>query len=164
MSADPIQDTRFSSSPTDPGLLPSGASSYSSSARCPECGALHHQGRWRWGLLYISAEQKVCPACRRVADGTPAGVLVVAGGMVGIDRDDILFLIHHTEGVERQDHPLRRIMGVADTAGGGIEVTTTDPRLPVALGRRLAAAHGGSLSIERSDPSGAVRVMWRRDV
>ncbi|MCW2246071.1 hypothetical protein M2352_001662 [Azospirillum fermentarium] len=132
------------------------------STRCPECGALHHQGRWRWGLPYISAEQRVCPACVRMADGTPAGMLVVPSDAVGGDGDSILFLIRHAAGAERRDDPMRRIIGVTEDAGQGIMVTATDAGLPAELGRRLAAALGGVVTSDAPDPLGFVRVFWHR--
>jgi len=134
----------------------------SASARCPECGALFHQGRWRWGLPYISAGQRVCPACARMAGGIPAGMLVVPADAVGGDGDTILFLIRHAAGAERQDDPLRRIMGVTETAGQGITVTTADAGLPAALGRRLMAALGGEMTMDAPDSQGFVRVLWHR--
>ncbi len=142
-----------------------GSMMFSVSTRCPECGALYHQGRWRWGLSYISAEQRVCPACDRVAKGAPAGMLVIPSDAVGGDGDTILFLIRQTGGAERRDDPLRRIvgiMGLTDGTGQGITVTTADAGLPAVLGRRLAAVLGGDVTMDADGPDGPVRVLWSR--
>ena len=127
--------------------------------RCPDCGALYHQGRWRWGLLYIAAEQAVCPACRRIADHCPAGILILSGSTVAARRDEILALVRRLEALERREHPLHRIMDVAEHAGG-LSITTTDVHLPRRLGKALEQAFHGELDLRQSEGEYFVRVHW----
>lgn len=129
------------------------------STRCPECGALYHLGRWRWGLPYIAAEQTVCPACRRIADHCPAGIVILSGRRVAECRDDIVTLIRHEEALERQEHPLHRIMDVVEHEGG-LSITTTDVHLPKRLGKALEHAFHGDLDVRQSEGEYFVRVHW----
>lgn len=129
------------------------------STRCPECGVLHHQGRWRWGLLYIDAEQETCPACRRIADHNPSGILIVSGPPVAARRDEILWLIHRQEALERQEHPLHRIMDVAEH-DGGLSITTTDVHLPRRLGLALEQAFRGALDLRPQEGAHFALVHW----
>lgn len=130
--------------------------------RCSECGALYLEGRWRWGLLYIDAVQGVCPACHRAADHAPAGVLILTGRFVADHRDDVLFLLRHHEGVERQEHPMHRILDIEEH-DGGLVVTTTDIHTPARLGKALERSHHGDLDIRYVEGQYFVRVHWRCD-
>ncbi|MGQ9365753.1 BCAM0308 family protein [Azospirillum sp. ST 5-10] len=130
--------------------------------RCTECGALFLEGRWRWGLLYIDATQGVCPACRRAADHAPAGTLVLSGRYVEAHKDEILFTLRHNEGLERQEHPMRRIMDIEER-NGALVVTTTDIHMPARLGKALDETHHGALDIRPADGQYLVIVHWRCD-
>ncbi|HYG90459.1 MAG TPA: BCAM0308 family protein [Azospirillum sp.] len=129
------------------------------STRCPECGALYHQGRWRWGLPYIGAEQEVCPACRRIADHCPAGILILSGPRVAAHKAEILGLIHNEAALEREEHPLHRIMDMAEQEGG-LSITTTDIHLPRRLGKALEHAFRGDLDLRQAEGEYFVRVHW----
>ena len=41
---------------------------------CPKCGAVFHDGRWRWLPRPAQAHEEVCPACHRIADGIAGGL------------------------------------------------------------------------------------------
>jgi hypothetical protein len=44
---------------------------------CPQCGAVFHDGRWRWGTGEERAPQELCAACRRITDKFPAGIVAL---------------------------------------------------------------------------------------
>ena len=46
---------------------------------CPECGAIFHDGRWSQAAASIDAHARLCPACKRVRDKYPAGVVMIGG-------------------------------------------------------------------------------------
>jgi NMD protein affecting ribosome stability and mRNA decay len=46
---------------------------------CPQCGAVYHQGSWRWMARAEGVAEDLCPACRRINDNFPAGVVTLRG-------------------------------------------------------------------------------------
>jgi hypothetical protein len=50
-----------------PGAKPRGT------VHCPKCGALFRKGRWVWAAAPAGAHKHRCPACLRIAEGSPAG-------------------------------------------------------------------------------------------
>lgn len=132
-------------------------------AVCPQCGAVYENGRWRWGLRPVTAEETVCQACRRIADHCPAGILTLGGAVVQAHRDEVMAIIQHQHEQERAEHPLNRIMGIRDTEDGGMEVTTTDLHLPRRIGEALHHAHHGDLTMHYDEGECFTRVHWRAD-
>ncbi len=128
---------------------------------CPDCGAAFHAGRWQWGVGLTDIHEALCPACRRVRDDYPAGVVELAGGFVLHHKDEILGLARHHEAAEKAEHPLNRIMAVTDTAGG-LEIKTTDIHLPRRIGEALRRAYDGELHITHDEEGYFVRVRWER--
>jgi len=133
-------------------------------AGCPKCGASYRNGRWTWKEAPAGSYEQVCPACERVAADYPAGVLHVEGGFVAAHRQELLALVRNVEERERAEHPLKRIMAVADE-GTGFAVTVTDGKLAQTFGRALHSAYEGHLQHPptTSDTENLVRVRWTRD-
>ncbi|HTQ00201.1 MAG TPA: BCAM0308 family protein [Casimicrobiaceae bacterium] len=129
--------------------------------RCGTCGAVYHRGRWQWIEATQGTRSSDCPACRRVHDGLPAGWLTIEGSYVGPRRADLVALARHQAEQERSEHPLHRIMNVAEDADR-IEITTTDIHLPRRIGEALKRAHDGELRIDYGKDSYEVRVHWQR--
>ena len=40
-------------------------------ARCPDCGATYHRGRWTWEPAPAGFHEHLCPACQRTRDKFP---------------------------------------------------------------------------------------------
>ncbi len=131
-------------------------------AVCPDCGAILKAGRWSWGRRPGGAHAETCPACRRVADAYPAGELVISGAFVQDHKEEILNLAHNTETTEKAEHPLHRMMYVADRPGA-ITVTTTDLHLPRRIGEALHNAYEGELHIDYDTDGYFVRCRWHRE-
>lgn len=130
---------------------------------CPECGVVYHAGRWQWGARPAGAHEVVCPACHRIRDNFPAGFVEVGGDFLAAHRDEIMNLLHHHESKEKAEHPLARIMAVADTPEGML-VTTTDIHLARDLGEALHHAYQGNLEFHYNAAENLLRVHWRRQL
>jgi NMD protein affecting ribosome stability and mRNA decay len=129
---------------------------------CPVCGVLYHHGRWQWaGAAPAGAHQATCPACRRIADRLPAGLLRLSGDFFTAHRDEILRLVHNHVEAQRAEHPLKRLMSVSETVDG-VEIAFTDTHLPHGVGEAVSRAYQGELETQYSDESNLVRVHWRR--
>ncbi|HSK41658.1 MAG TPA: BCAM0308 family protein [Arenibaculum sp.] len=151
-------------------------------AICPQCNAVYEQGRWHWGPRPTAAggaaggaageaaeeaveeavEEIVCPACRRIADRCPAGIVTLSGAYVGPHQDELLALVRHQHELETAEHPLNRIMDIRDTADG-FEVTTTDIHLPRRIGEALRRTHHGDLTLHFDEGGYFARVHWQAD-
>jgi NMD protein affecting ribosome stability and mRNA decay len=130
--------------------------------RCPDCGAVYHEGRWQWTATPPEgAHETRCPACRRIHDRVPAGRLTLSGDYFQAHRDEILHIVQNVETREKERHPLARIMAVED-ADDGVRVTFTDPHLARGAGEAVHHAHQGELDFHYVDEDTALRVSWRR--
>ena len=85
---------------------------------CPSCGATYRAGRWTWKPAPTDAHEKTCPACERIAERYPAGVLRVEGMFAARHRDDLIGLVRNVEQRERSRHPLKRIIKIATRRNG----------------------------------------------
>jgi len=131
---------------------------------CPECGATYREGRWTWQPAPVGSSEQQCPACKRIADRYPAGVLHVEGAFAALHRADLIGLVRNVEERERAEHPLNRVMSIEEN-GNGFVVETTDGKLAQALGRALHKAYAGQLEHPptTADKENLVRVRWARD-
>jgi hypothetical protein len=129
---------------------------------CPQCGAVFHEGRWRWEPRPSPAHEELCQACHRSNDRYPAGELTIAGGFVLRHKDEILHLARHQEEQEKAEHPLHRIMAIEEQ-DGAIVVRTTDIHLPRRIGEALHHAYRGDLDFHYDEGGYFIRVSWARD-
>ena len=129
---------------------------------CSGCGAVYRVGRWQWGTAPADAHRTLCPACHRVRDDYPAGVIRISGAFARGHRSELVSMARHVESAEKAEHALKRIAKVAD-AGDDFEISTTDAKLAEAIGRHLVKAYAGELSESTGDPKDVVRLRWHRD-
>jgi hypothetical protein len=132
---------------------------YAHLTTCPSCGLVFKDGRWHAGETAPDAPQAECPACHRVRDKLPAGFLTLAGPFLAEHRVELLGLVRNIAATEAQEHPLHRIIAIAQTPGE-IEITTTDLHLPKRIGEALRRAHGGRLEVRFADDEFLVRARW----
>lgn len=104
---------------------------------CSTCGALFHQGRWTWGPAPANAGEILCPACLRIQDKYPKGLLPIQGGFKDVQREQVIGLVNNAEAAEKKEHPLSRIM-LIETKPEGLVISTTDTHLPRRIGEALA--------------------------
>jgi len=128
-------------------------------AACPDCGAVFHDGRWRWGAAPPDAHPHLCPACHRVRDHYPAGVVLIGGDFGAAEKDEYLHLIDHAAKAEAADHPVERIMDIEEE-DGSLVVTTTSVHLARRIGEALQRAHRGRLDVNYGDAERFVRVYF----
>jgi hypothetical protein len=121
------------------------------------------RGRWSWEKLSpsLTANQVICPACRRVADRYPAGHIEIKGKFFTDHRDEILSLIERVEQQEKERHPLERVMSLVP-GGDHLLATTTGTHLARRIGQALARAYKGELTFHYSPADQHIRVHWQR--
>jgi len=106
------------------------------------------------------AKEDLCPACRRINDKLPAGIVTLHGAFSPERAKEVAALARHEEGAEREEHPLNRIMAIEERSDG-LAITTTDVHLPRRIGEAVKRTFHGELTIEFDDTSYFVRVDWR---
>ena len=131
---------------------------------CPECQVVFTEGRWQW-LPSVPTEghQELCPACRRISDKVPAGILNLSGGFFHNHRDEIMSLLHNNVEAQMAQHAIKRVMGVEEPDDESVVVTFTDSHLPQTVGEAIRRAYQGDLDIQYTDEAGIVRASWTRD-
>lgn len=128
---------------------------------CPSCGAVYRKGRWTWSAAPADAPQTKCPACRRISDDYPAGIVTLSGDFAREHADEIQGLILHVEEREKKDHPLKRIMAI-DRQADAVVVKTTNARLARGVGEALQHAYRGELDYRFTETENVLRVDWKR--
>lgn len=73
---------------------------------CPGCGAVYRRGNWRWERASPEARQHSCPACRRIADDYPAGLVALRGGLLQRNKAEILNLATREASKQGSQHAL----------------------------------------------------------
>jgi hypothetical protein len=129
---------------------------------CPDCGAVYRKGRWTWPAVPATGSPQVkCPACRRIADDYPAGIVTLRGDFAQAHADEIRGLIRNLEEKEKKEHPLKRVMAI-DAQADALVVKTTDARLARGIGEALEHAYDGELDYRFTETENVLRVDWRR--
>lgn len=130
---------------------------------CRQCQALYHKGRWTWGPVPTDSHEILCPACERIRDDEPSGVLLLTGEFVALHRDEILGLAQNEEARVKAEHPLARIIKIkAQTeAPEGVIITTTDPHLARRIGEVLHHAHRGTFTCRYEENTDLLRANWQ---
>ncbi|MBI3480974.1 MAG: ATPase [Nitrosomonadales bacterium] len=128
-------------------------------AICTQCGAVFHAGRWQWRNPPENGHRTVCPACHRIHDHYPAGLLTLEGEFFHAHHDEIMRLVRNHEKHERTEHPLQRIMDVEEKDGASL-VTTTDIHLARGIGVALHHAYQGELEFHYNPAQNLLRVNW----
>lgn len=134
---------------------------------CPDCHAISRKKRWYLdemeyaSLARSGAVLRRCPACRKIADGFPSGVVILHGGFLRTHRDEILTIVRNEERRARGTNPLERIMTIRE-GDERVEILTTDEKLAQRIGREIRKAYQGTVSFKWSEDANLVRVNWSR--
>jgi hypothetical protein len=130
---------------------------------CPQCLAAFHKGRWCWEAFPAGdAHLEICQACHRLNDDYPAGWVTIGGDFAKQHREELINLARNQEEQETTEHPLHRIMKIADT-DEGLLITTTDIHLPQRIGSALKHAYHGELDFHYDEEAYQLRINWHRD-
>jgi hypothetical protein len=127
---------------------------------CPQCGAVFHKGRWTWAARPAGAHEEACPACHRIRDHCPAGMIHLTGPGFDARKEEILRLVRNQEAEAKREHPLSRILSIDEDQGGTV-VTTTDTHLPRRIGAALRRAHHGDLDLNYGQDPRLIRMTWK---
>lgn len=128
---------------------------------CSRCGAVYQKGRWTWNPRPSGAYEVLCPACHRIADHCPKGLVTLAGAFLEEHKQEILGLARNEEEREKGQHPLARIMRI-EPQGADILVSTTDMHLARRIGEAIHHAYQGELSLQYDEAEDFIRVSWMR--
>jgi NMD protein affecting ribosome stability and mRNA decay len=135
----------------------------SGAAYC-ECGAVFSNKRWHFAERATTPhgeQQVVCPACRRIADRNPAGIVSLKGSFFATHKAEIDNLIKNTAEAAVMKNPLGRIMDIS-SGKDDLTITTTDVKLAQKIGREVFKSHGGELQFTWSHAESPVRIFWSR--
>jgi NMD protein affecting ribosome stability and mRNA decay len=140
-------------------------------AICAECEAVYTKGRWTFDkdLLTDDLVNKigqetttVCPACLKIKDGIPSGIVNIKGSFFNNHQKEIENLLKNEEEKIAFTNPLARIMDI-ERAKNGLTVTTTTENLAQHFGRALKKAYGGDVHYDFSHENKLARVYWERE-
>ena len=129
---------------------------------CTDCGAMYRGGRWIWGAAPADAQPALCPACHRIRDDYPGGLVTIQGEFAAEHFEEIQGLARNLEEREKQEHPLKRIMRITKGEGDSWEIATTDKHLARGIGDALHHAYEGELDYSYADTEELLRVRWSR--
>lgn len=140
--------------------------SYPDQTHCTSCGVAFEGGKWAWPHQLTSGKplvkEIVCPACRRVQDGYPAGWLTLSGPYLAAHESTILDLVRVEQQLEQEEHPMNRIMAIERTDEGTV-ITTTDVHLPRRLANAIHRAYSGQVTGGYTLGDEEVRLAWHRE-
>lgn len=124
---------------------------------------MFHKGRWQWGDAPADATAHRCPACNRIHDRVPAGILTLGGTFYQTHREEIDHLVHNLEAKEKAEHPLERIMDIETTEEGSQTVINlTSIHLTKGIGEALHHAYQGQFEFQFAEEDGVMRAAWTR--
>jgi len=120
---------------------------------------VYHEGQWTWDPVPVDRHGIVCPACERIRDGAPSGVLMLTGEFVAKHRDEIFGLVSNEKTRAKAEHPLSRLINIKDQAQA-VVITTTDPDLARHTREGLHHAHHGTLTLRYKKDEDLILVNW----
>jgi len=137
-------------------------------AICRKCSAVYYNKRWyidgeilkKYNLQVI--EKVLCPACRKIRDRFPGGIIRLHGEFLNKHKEEIMNLIKNEEERARGFNPLERIIDISDTDNGVVEITTTNEKLAQRIVRSLERAYHGEVSYRWSHDTKLLRAEWVR--
>jgi NMD protein affecting ribosome stability and mRNA decay len=138
-------------------------------AVCKDCHAIFEKKRWRFdeatyaGLIAEKQTKAItCPACTKIHDRYPDGVLLLRWPGLPEHRVEVLGLLRKEEARAKEVNPLERIMRIEDE-GKALRVFTTNTTLAQRMGRELERAFHGKAHYHWSHQDKLVRVVWERE-
>lgn len=134
---------------------------YPEPSACTGCGAVFKKGRWQWGMAQPDAHKHLCPACQRVHDRVPAGIVTISGEFFAQHQQEILGLVHNIEAKEKSEHPLQRVMNLTHD-DDSITVLLTDFHLTHAIVEALKNAYQGDAEEQYVEKECVMRASWKR--
>lgn len=138
-------------------------------AMCSECRAVYVGKRWELESQadddLAKAErvvETVCPACKKIHDRMPGGIVTLSGRFVAEHKEEIINRLHNENDSAMQINPLERIMDIEE-AEGNLVVLTTNEKLAERIGHAAHDAWAGEVEYKWSKGTKLARVNWHRD-
>lgn len=138
-------------------------------AICRQCRSVYAGHRWEMESQAHNDLQKakkifetLCPACEKIRDRMPGGVVTLTGSFLHQHEMEIVNLINHENKEAMEINPLERIIDT-ERSDSGIIVLTTNEKLAQKLGRAIHKAYSGEVEYHFSEDNKLARVNWRRD-
>lgn len=134
------------------------------STSCAVCGLQVEDGVWKTPKP-ASARPRgraICPACLRIRDDYPGGLLRITGRYSRVHREEVLNRARIVARKEAGTHPLQRLMRIEDKPGE-IVLYFTGEHIPVRIGKALRSDFGGSLSIRYAADEKYAVAIWTKD-
>ncbi len=135
---------------------------------CSRCGSAKSAGRWYpperlpEPTRGVESHEVLCPACRKLRDRVPGGVVRITGSFIWDHEEEILNLIRNESSKALSVNPLERIMSL-EYGDGAIEIATTNEKLAQRIGRALHKAYSGTVEYKWSEDTKLARVTWHRN-
>ncbi len=162
---DPNKSVERPARNTDPYVFTEGMSE---PALCTVCHAIYRNKRWylkERDYVAIEADEEaqrvVCPACQKIEQLYPEGIVTLRGDYLWRHEEEILNILRNTENSAMAKNPLGRIMSIKPE-GDALVIETTEEKLAEHIGRALHKSHHGELNIDWSDNHSFCRVTWER--
>lgn len=137
-------------------------------AVCTKCHTVYFKKRWyidedlyQKKILMKKIEKVLCPACRKIKDNFPGGIVRLRGAFLNEHKDEIINLIRNEEERARGFNPLERIIKI-NNVDDGLEVTTTNEKLAQRIGKSLNKAYQGKVEYKWSNDTKLLRADWER--
>jgi len=130
---------------------------------CPKCGIVLENGRWQLPeKLHLGIGERVCPACQRIEDKNPGGLLTLRGEFVKRYRSEILRIVYKKLEEQKNKNPINRLMQLEEVSKATVVMSFTDQLTPLGLGKAIKKQFHGDLDIRQGKGGGVVRVNWNR--
>ncbi|MBI5057343.1 MAG: ATPase [Nitrospirae bacterium] len=137
-------------------------------AVCKRCHAIYQNKRWCFNdelfekmNEWKSLNKVLCPACQKIKDKFPGGIVTLKGEFLREHKNEILNLIRNEEHKAMGFNPLERIMAMNDIKEG-MELTTTNEKLAQRIGKSVQKAYQGRVGYKWSQDTKLLRVEWER--
>ncbi len=129
---------------------------------CSKCGLVFKDGRWtNQAPPKGEVNEEICPACRRIEDKYPGGIVRLEGPYFLDRKEEIMNLVRNEEEDAKGLRPLQRIMGMEEDESG-VTIYVTYPHLARRIGEKVNSAHKGSLNFRYNEGEKFARVQWKR--
>ncbi len=135
-------------------------------AICRRCKAIYADKRWHVDseearkLASSPRTQKiVCPACQKIKDDYPEGIVTLKWADLREHEAEIRGLIANVESRAFSVNPLERVMKITRLRND-LEVQTTNDRLAQRIGRELVRAYKGKVTTHWAHRDMLARVAW----
>ncbi|HTG00308.1 MAG TPA: BCAM0308 family protein [Nitrospirota bacterium] len=155
-------------SPTTDSYLPRGG--MCSISICESCRSVYKNKRWYSAAsdYEIARRDKsvattVCPACMKIRDNFPGGIVTLKGAVVLLHKRDLINLVKNEEERARAFNPLERVISVKENGLGSIVISTTNEKLAQRIGRAVKKAFHGEVTYHWSHDNKLARVDWIKE-